>query len=1764
MIVKNEAHVIVDTLENLCNNINFSYYVISDTGSTDGTQEIIKNFFKSKNISGELYQDEWKNFGYNRSLSLKYAFNKTDYVFIFDADDRIIGDFSLPSELNSDSYYFKFGTGVTYKRILMVNNRLEWDFIGVLHEYINCITKKDTSTYFIDGKYYIDSGKTGNRSKDPEKYKKDAMILEKAYYEEEEKNSDLKIRYAFYCAQSYRDANDKENSIKWYKKRAELKNWEQEVYYSYYQIGRLYNDLNEIEKAIYYWTLSYEADKDRYECLYEIISHYRRNGNSYLAYKYYLMIENFNPDLNNKLFVCYPIYSFLLDYELTIILFNIKKYDEGIKIFKKLFLIENIEINFKLHILDVFHFYIDYLNNDLLLNEYFLNFINKIYLEKNKFDPIHIDIIKKAVNKFTSMHDLIDTNNIKSNIKKNIKNKKSINVFFSITSCKRYDLFIRTINSFLICCKDINLIDYFFCVDDNSSNEDRKNMMTNYSFIKYYFKKEFEKGHLSSMNIIWNKLNELKPKYWFHIEDDWLFIKPFNYIGKSIDFLERNKENNIHQILFNKNYAEIIDDYDIIGGSKLDNDFLLHIKDEQNLFGKNCAYWPHYSFRPSISIVDTILKLGNYNSPNVFFEMDYANKYFNNGYKSAFYNEIITLHIGELASDKSANKKNAYKLNNINQFGNNYKVGFYIDTLHNYDSVKIIFNYAKYNKNVLNHITFLFIPELLDSKIKNILNNLHIIEYNSIEHLELLIVKLDVNYIYIANFDNLVYKKYIHNCKNIVHTINKEIYNNDIDKNVINITLFENNNKNNIESIIENDNNTYHEELNIHKSNIVIGILDNLTSSITYYEKVILNILDKLDNVYFIVYNSFLYGVHDRLIYIDNNFDKNKFINTCNIFMNGYIDNYNDIFDILINNKKIICSSDKIQHENVIIYNNENMFSDILLNVENRIYHEIFENRSYNIINKFNSILHHKTYNFIYPSQINIELKKYHCLIKNLFNKNTFNNNKNIILNILKHYLIWKKLEENKLYDYFIILDDNVRNIDNLINIDSLINNNDFDILFLKNNFDNSENNEDAMIDFNNLKINKIEETCNNFFTYIIHKNCLNKIFDYIDLNGMIDKNIINIFLKIDCLKIFETENIIFNLNKNDDDNDDNNDNLDDIFNKNEYIYIQNLDHYGDDIYSVSNKDINNLKYYFEKNDDCIAFNTYGYFKNIVNLNTLISLNNDNHGLYIHIDNYNKKYNTDIIKKIYSNEKLKNIILNNDKNKFIEYIEDNKNDKDDDNKYICLTNKIYKYNEIEFKKNEIIENLFKYIKNNKNCIAFTTNGSLKNYINISNLEHSDKYNTIIDLKKYINMHYIYFKEKLSFIKIINNFLFIENMDYNGNDIYFNNNYSINEMINYANNNENIICFNTLGFFKNKIDINNLQKNNHHGIYIKIGHLINNNKYLKLNDINTLDIEYKCENFNIETLINNIEKNDYIAFNSSGMSKKNINFENILNIPSIHNNYLCVNIEKYINSKLNNKVYKKVKIICDWCDSEKLCYEINKMTKGSLIWNNIKFTYDDNLIDYYIIFNNIFKDTYYESEKTIIFINNEDCESKILNNNFKKIIKNNLNDNLNNNYYFWKINKTYIELIYETFDNKYNNFYMKLSGKMNDLVKNMKDNNMIDIYSDNDYLLASKYKYAIIIQEDDNIIKLLHNIYDLLISECLCFYIGTNDIFNYINKEICIPLNMDNIDETYNLLKTSINDNIFLQKIDIIKKEKMKILDNYNVCPTIERLINNNK
>ena len=264
------------------------------------------------------------------------------------------------------------------------------------------------------------------------------------------------------------------------------------------------------------------------------------------------------------------------------------------------------------------------------------------------------------------------------------KEEKKISLItLTITSCKRLDLFVKTINSFIACCKDIHLIDKWFCVDDNSSTEDRIKMQELYPFINFYFKTPEEKGHPQSMNII---RKYVKTPYTFHMEDDWLFFECRDYLSECLEVLGSSQQ--IGQCLINKNYTEVANDHDVKGGDLKKtatglryyiHEYCVTDKEKQDFLehhgpGSSSSYWPHFSFRPSLLHTKIYEELGEFNEIISHFEMDYSYKYINKGYISAFLEKTYCLHIGRLTSERdNKNIPNAYDLNNECQFSGKEK-----------------------------------------------------------------------------------------------------------------------------------------------------------------------------------------------------------------------------------------------------------------------------------------------------------------------------------------------------------------------------------------------------------------------------------------------------------------------------------------------------------------------------------------------------------------------------------------------------------------------------------------------------------------------------------------------------------------------------------------------------------------------------------------------------------------------------------------------------------------------------------------------------------------------------------------------------------------------------------------------------------------------------------------------------------------------------------------------------------------------------------
>ncbi len=276
MIVKDESEVIEKCLNSVRPFID--YWVISDTGSMDGTQEIIQKCLAG--IPGELHEHPWVDFAHNRNQALKAAKNKGDYLLFIDADEVLEygNDFTL-GNLDKDCYYINVqGSGVVAKRKCLVNNQLDWTWKGVVHEDIE--SPQMATSCLLQGVVNRIDLCVGHRGKDPDKHLKEALILEKALQDDPENT-----RYAYYLAQCYHNAKKYELALESYKRRIAMRGGdEQETFLALYDKGRLEELLGDSEAALQSFFQAYEYRPTRAEPLFEIAKIYRKKGRYLLAY----------------------------------------------------------------------------------------------------------------------------------------------------------------------------------------------------------------------------------------------------------------------------------------------------------------------------------------------------------------------------------------------------------------------------------------------------------------------------------------------------------------------------------------------------------------------------------------------------------------------------------------------------------------------------------------------------------------------------------------------------------------------------------------------------------------------------------------------------------------------------------------------------------------------------------------------------------------------------------------------------------------------------------------------------------------------------------------------------------------------------------------------------------------------------------------------------------------------------------------------------------------------------------------------------------------------------------------------------------------------------------------------------------------------------------------------------------------------------------------------------------------------------------------
>jgi len=334
MIVRNESVVIKRCLASVRNIID--YWVIVDTGSVDGTQQLIQDF--SRDIPGELHERSWVNFAHNRNEALNLARNQADYILFIDADDGFeIADSFMNVQLDQDYYYILLcGCGVIYHRILMINNHPGWVWQGVVHE---CLSNGSKVTgKILEGIVCRVSASSGRRSFDPDKDLRDAQLLEQELIK-----NPSDARTVFYLGQSYRSAGKRKEALKYYEQRALMPaNKSEEIFWSLYLSGCIQQDLlMDSERFINSLCNAHLENPARAEPLYRLANYFNQIANYILAYllakraaaisipAFYAAIES-------------SVYDYGAAYELVRSAFCLGYYDEVRSVGDKLLLNKNL------------------------------------------------------------------------------------------------------------------------------------------------------------------------------------------------------------------------------------------------------------------------------------------------------------------------------------------------------------------------------------------------------------------------------------------------------------------------------------------------------------------------------------------------------------------------------------------------------------------------------------------------------------------------------------------------------------------------------------------------------------------------------------------------------------------------------------------------------------------------------------------------------------------------------------------------------------------------------------------------------------------------------------------------------------------------------------------------------------------------------------------------------------------------------------------------------------------------------------------------------------------------------------------------------------------------------------------------------------------------------------------------------------------------------------------------------------------------------
>lgn len=272
-IVKNEAHGIVNTLASFKPFID--RYTILDTGSTDGTQELIKKTLHD--IPGTLHEEPFIDFATSRNRALALHGTQTTFTIMPDADDRLVNGEALRAFLvthfdeSEPAYTVNIRRGeLDYWLPLVLRTEAAWRYRGRVHEFLGPQTGSGFATVRISGPQVIQSRPAQSHEASAKRWERDLVLLRDEFLADPSNPRTL-----FYLAQTFECLSRPAEALPVYERRIAIGGWVEETFEAMLRRAKILNALNrpwaEVQQA---FLETYKLDPRRAEPLFYIAEHW--------------------------------------------------------------------------------------------------------------------------------------------------------------------------------------------------------------------------------------------------------------------------------------------------------------------------------------------------------------------------------------------------------------------------------------------------------------------------------------------------------------------------------------------------------------------------------------------------------------------------------------------------------------------------------------------------------------------------------------------------------------------------------------------------------------------------------------------------------------------------------------------------------------------------------------------------------------------------------------------------------------------------------------------------------------------------------------------------------------------------------------------------------------------------------------------------------------------------------------------------------------------------------------------------------------------------------------------------------------------------------------------------------------------------------------------------------------------------------------------------------------------------------------------------